>query len=149
MSRTTSILLRILLGVVIIGVLVAAGVLIYRAGYGVGYRAGSSGGEDGALGWPFFGFWRGNLPDTEDGTAPNYPLRMLHFMRNRSNFFSPFACLLGIGLIVALFALLIRPRYWSGYPHHWGPPPWVTPPGGAGQPSQPSAGQESPTGTEQ
>jgi hypothetical protein len=112
-----SIVFRVIAGLLIVGLLLALGVAVYRAGFtqGVLQATASAGGQNPQVGpgypyypglfWPRFGF----------GFFPFFPLFGFFFF--------------GL-LIFFLFRALFRPWHW-GYPGYWrgappagGPPPW-------------------------
>jgi hypothetical protein len=115
------IFVRVVLGLLLVAVIIAGGVAVYRAGWAQGYQANiiSTGGGEIDSGMLVPGF-RGYM------YAPLYP-----------GFGFPFFGLcLGIGFIFLVMFLvggLLRPwgwKRWAGHPHHgkWrnGPmPPWV------------------------
>lgn len=110
---------RLLAALLLIGLLVAAGTLVFRAGFSQGYASGAaiSSGEGGQAvprvgpGYPYY---------------PYYP----GFFGPRFGFF-PFFPIIGFFFFGLLFFGLMRflfwPRRW-GHPGYWrgyGPPPWA------------------------
>jgi hypothetical protein len=98
-----SIVARILAAILVVGLLIAAGVLVYRAGFTQGWaQAALVSGEEGQRavpGFPYYpGFYRPHF-----GFFPGFPLFGLFFF----------------GLfILFLFRWLFRPWGW-GHPGHW------------------------------
>jgi hypothetical protein len=133
MERRGYFIYRLLAALLVVGILAAAGVAVYRAGFTQGYlQAAAAAEEGGALtrpgspyypgfGWPRFGF---------------FP-------------FFPFVGFFFFGLLFFLFfRALFRPWHWGypgpwhGYPPGWGAPPWAKdrPADQPGTESQPQPG---------
>ena len=130
---------RLLAALLLISLLVAAGTLVYRAGFSQGYANGAaiSSGEGGQT-----------APPAGPGYL-YYPYYGRGFFGPRFGFF-PFFPIIGFFFFGLLFFGLLRflfwPRRW-GYPGHWrgyGPPPWAGegPQGSPGRPEgQPQTGE--------
>jgi hypothetical protein len=147
MSRTTSFFIRLIGFLILVGLLVAGGILIYRFGQAQGYAMGQVAASM-AEGSP------SNTPAVPYAPFPSgaYPYYRPYFG------FHPIGGFLELLFFGFLFffalRLLFRPRFW-GYPgmhsgnnpwhshlHHWDGPPWMKdqPSSEAGDPnSQPSA----------
>jgi hypothetical protein len=139
MFRTGSFFVRFLIALLVIGLLVAAGVAVYRAGFSQGYVLGAVAGAGENLpdrpGAPLYpGFW---------GYAPGF--YRPHFGFGFFPFFPLFGLLLFGLLIFWLVGGLFRARRWGwyghphGYPPHWGPPPGA---GQAPEAAKPAEGDE-------
>ena len=134
MSNRGSFFLRSLGVLILIGVLLAGGALLFQAGQAQGYQIGVA-----AAGQAV----NGETP----GTAPLVPYGRgywPYYARPPFGFFPffPFGGLCGSILMVllVLFALrlIFRPRHWfyhgkgpgdwGEHPHEWGPHPWGPPP---------------------
>jgi len=115
-----SLVFRILAALLVIGVVVAAGVLLYRAGFSQGFLQGGAAVQGDAPldnpGFPFTYGFRGMYPG---------------FLWPHFGFFPFFGfCLFGL-LLLFFFGWVFRPRFW-GRPHpggwhrygpYWGAPP--------------------------
>lgn len=111
MSRTGSFVIRLVLALLILGGLAAAGYSLFQAGQTQGYALGlAASGEGIQSAAPF---------------APYYPG---HFYRPHF-FFFPFGFLFWGFLIFLFLGLVFRRRHWNGTGwHHGYPPPWVKDP---------------------
>ena len=148
MFRTGWIVFRIIGTLILIGILIGGGVMIYNAGQAQGYAMGlAAANQDGAA------------PAPNGGIAPYYGYAPFYGLGWGRAFFFPFGPLFGFMAIGALFFLffgvigaIFRRRTWghgawaSGQRpgHPWGPPR------GAGQPqpvpqSEPGPGVENPS----
>jgi hypothetical protein len=129
MYRRGSIFLRVLGVLILVGILLAGGALLFRAGQTQGYQMGAAAASQATS---------GEMP----GTAPVVPYGSgywSYYPGAHFGFFPffPFGGLCGSILLVLLvmFALrlIFRPRGWfyhdkapGGWgPHSWGPPPWM------------------------
>ena len=142
MFRGGWIVFRVIGTLLLIGFLIAGGVMLYHTGQAQGYAMGlSAAGQEGAVPGPY------------NGLAPYYGFGWGH-----TNFFFPLSPLFGFFALGGLFFLffgvigaIFRRRAWAhgpgaygpwaggprnGYP--WGPPPW------AGQPQPPAPGEPAP-----
>jgi hypothetical protein len=126
-----SFVIRLLLALLFLGALAAAGVMLYQAGQAQGYALGLASGE------------AGTGTQVQPPAGAFYPGYYYH-----RPFFFPFFPFFGFlfwgGLIFFGFLLLgrlFRPRHWQyGGPHSWGEaPPWAR-----RQPGQPESGQAHP-----
>jgi hypothetical protein len=128
MFRTGSFIFRLVLALVLIGGLAAAGYMLFQAGQAQGYALGiSAAGKEIQPAAPMMPYF------------PGYYYRP-HF------FFFPFGPLLGLlfwGFLIFFIAgRVFRHRHWQGAgPHHGYPPPWMrdqqAAPGQAGTPEPP------------
>lgn len=112
MFRGGSIVLRILFTLILIGLLAAGGVLLYRAGYAQGYQAAAL------------------VAQSANGAAPQAPQLAPYgylyppylWPGYGFHFFSPFPILFGIGFILLFFFLVggifraFAWRRWAGHP---------------------------------
>jgi hypothetical protein len=111
MFRRGSLFLRILLALIVVGILIGAGAILYRAGYNQGYLVGAAAGDKALDFDRNFPFWLGYHP----------------FMHSHT--FTPFVSLPvlfcgGIFLLLLIGALFL-PRPWHYHTRPWGPPPWM------------------------
>jgi hypothetical protein len=111
---------RFLAALLVVGILAAAGVAVYRAGVTQGYLQAAATAEDGGAltrpgaPYPYFpGYW-----------GPRFGFGFFPFF--------PFVGFFFFGLLLfLLFRFQFRPwhwshpGYWHGYPPNWGPPPWA------------------------
>ncbi len=140
MVRKSSIVVRVVAVLLLVGLLAAAGIAAYRFGYTQGYAQGATvtaGDETPFRQFP--GFWPG---------VGHFPMMHMRFA------FMPFAGLCGLFFFGLLFVGLLRLVFWGprpwwrpgmppmhahGYPPPWGAPPWCPPAGEAEKPEGDSA----------
>jgi hypothetical protein len=158
MSNRGSFFLRALGALILIGVLLAGGVLLYQAGQAQGYQMGVAAASQAA---------GGETP----GTAPMVPYGPGYWPYSRGPHFGffpffPFGWLCGSIFLVLLVLFALRmifwprrwhhhgkgPGGWEGHPHPWGPygwgqTPWGPPPGTQDQPGSESGADQTASGS--
>lgn len=141
MFRRGSFFLRVLGALILMGVVLAGGVVLFQAGQSQGFQMGMAAASSTA----------GNETQGTMPLVPYGPGYWPYYARPHFGFspFFPFGGLCGSILMVllALFALRLifwprrwlyhgnGPGAWGNHPHPWGPPPWMK------EQPQPEAGQ--------